>query len=300
MARRASAPQLPFPTNVERLVMISVIGEITSPLMRHPHSVGARGEPFLLPKYGGITYNVRVGDPAMGWEGDHVEPGVSIKNKRDAAENGALLQLACIGNDALVVSGDAKGQRGWVTGAHGGVDHVLVDFEPDVLDALVIGDRIQVRAWGQGLKFHSPALAPVRAMSCDPRLLARLLTVGNDVLRVPVVAEIDGFWMGSGIGVTPSESNDFDITTNDPAMLQRLREDIGLRLGDLILIRDYLCDFGFSPYRGARSIGVVVHCDSLYAGHGPGVRVILTVKQGELLQGVPDPDANIANIRSRQ
>lgn len=299
MARGARSRAFDAPTNTDRLVAISVIGEITSPLMRHPHSVGAEGQAFVLPKYGGITYNVRVGDPALGWEGDHVEPGVSIKNKRDSAENAALLQLSCIGNEAVVVSGDAKGERGWVTGAHGGVDHVLVDFEPEILVRLVIGDRIQVRAWGQGLKFLAPALAGVKVMSCDPRLLARVITARGDTLRVPVVAEIDGKWMGSGIGFTPSESNDFDITTSDPEIVTRLRDQVGLRLGDLVLVHDFLCDFGFSPYRGARSIGVVVHCDSLYAGHGPGVRIILTTKDGKRLEGVRDPKANIARMRGK-
>ena len=35
------------------------------------------GVPFVLPGTGGIAYNVKVGDPAFGWAGDHIEPGVS-------------------------------------------------------------------------------------------------------------------------------------------------------------------------------------------------------------------------------
>src|SRR5690242_17700275 len=98
--------------------------------MRHPHSVDAYGRSFVLPKYGGIAYNVRLGMPAIGWMGDHVEPGASVKNSKDSGDNGALVQLSCIGNDARVLSGDAKGAQGRVTGCHGGVDHCLVHFEP--------------------------------------------------------------------------------------------------------------------------------------------------------------------------
>ena len=64
-------------TNVKKLVKISVIGEIASPTIRNPYNVSATGNPLVLPGVGGITYNVRVGDPACGWEADHVEPCVS-------------------------------------------------------------------------------------------------------------------------------------------------------------------------------------------------------------------------------
>ena len=36
---------------------------------------------MILPATGGISYNVRSGDSAFGWSGDHVEPGVSIRNR---------------------------------------------------------------------------------------------------------------------------------------------------------------------------------------------------------------------------
>ncbi len=86
-----------------------------------------------MPGVGGITYNLRVGDLACGWEADHVEPGVSVENKENDARSGqaantAFNVLSCVGNKATVVTGDAKGAEGTVTGKHGGIEHVLVDF----------------------------------------------------------------------------------------------------------------------------------------------------------------------------
>src|SRR5208337_1440454 len=118
-------------TNAEKLIKISVMGEIASPTIRSVYNVSATGKPLVLPGVGGITYNLRVGDPACGWEADHVEPGVSVENKENDARSGqaantALNVLSCVGNKATVVSGGAKGETGIVTGKHGGIEHVLV------------------------------------------------------------------------------------------------------------------------------------------------------------------------------
>jgi hypothetical protein len=64
-----------------------------------------------------------------------VEPGVSIENKEKderfpQTANRALNVLACVGNEAVVTSENAKGEKGVVTGKHGGIKHVLVDFQP--------------------------------------------------------------------------------------------------------------------------------------------------------------------------
>ncbi len=76
---------------------------------------------------------MKVGDSAYGWAGDHIEPGVTMKNK-DTRENAALNIFSCIGNEARIVSGEAKGEKGFVTGSHGGVEHVMVYFEQSVLE----------------------------------------------------------------------------------------------------------------------------------------------------------------------
>ena len=50
------------------------------------------------------------------------------------------------------ISGDTKGAKGTVTGKHGGIEHVLIDFSTKDLEQLAIGDRILVKSFGVGLK----------------------------------------------------------------------------------------------------------------------------------------------------
>ena len=120
--------------NSEELVMISVSGQISMPGMnRDVYQVTADGEAQVLPSVGGITYNFRVGDSAVRLAGNHVEPAVSIfnagaDNDRNGHESRALNSLANIGNEVMVASGDAKGERGIVIGKHGGIEHIIVEF----------------------------------------------------------------------------------------------------------------------------------------------------------------------------
>ena len=112
-------------TNKDKLVMISVQGRVSYPVRRAAYTVTYNGKPIVVPGVGGITYNIKVGDKAFGWEADHVEPGVSTvvnEEKRDAPPNCAYNILACMGNQARVVSGEAKGALGVITGHHGGID----------------------------------------------------------------------------------------------------------------------------------------------------------------------------------
>src|SRR3989304_9087339 len=159
-------------TNVDKLVKISVMGEVASPVVgRSVYNVSATGTPSVLPGVGGITYNVRVGDLACGWEADHVEPGVSVENKENdprygQGANAALNVLSCVGNEAVVVTGDAKGAKGVVTAKHGGVEHVLVDFQPETLEKLMLGDKILVKAYGVGLKLTD--YPDIKVMNTDP------------------------------------------------------------------------------------------------------------------------------------
>ena len=118
-------------TNKDKLVMLSVMGEISSPGVRPRMCYD--GKIRVIPGTGGIAYNVKVGDLAFGWAGDHVEPGVSTKRKDEDANRGYNI-LSCVGNTAYVISGDAKGAKGVVTGKHGGIEHVLIHFERDVLE----------------------------------------------------------------------------------------------------------------------------------------------------------------------
>src|SRR3972149_11867780 len=186
-------------TNVDKLVKISVMGEVASPFVSSSvYNISAMGTPSILPGVGGITYNLRVGDPACGWEADHVEPCVSAENKEaGGAANAAFNVLSCIGNEAIVASGDAKGAKGVVTGKHGGIEHVLVDFQPETLEKLTLGDKILVKAFGVGLKLMD--YPDVKAMNIDPSFLKALKPKGQgEKLEVPVTHMVPAAIMGSG------------------------------------------------------------------------------------------------------
>ena len=190
-------------TNADKVVKLSVQGRVSYPSGARGHRVDAEGNPFLLPSTGGISYNVKVGDPAFGWAGDHVEPGVSTLidgEKRESAPNLSYHFYSCVGNEVIVVSGDAKRKRGVVTGHHGGAEHVMIDFPSEVLEKLTMDDRFLVRAWGQGLKLLDHP--DIFVFNLDPDLLQkmRIKDLGDGRIEVPVVAIVPGHLMGSGVG----------------------------------------------------------------------------------------------------
>lgn len=286
-------------TNIDNLVKISVVGEVASPVYgRGVYRISAKGEPVVLPGVGGITYNVRVGDLACGWEADHVEPGVSIENKEDdsrfkRAANTALNVLSCVGNEAVVVTEDAKGEKGVVTGKHGGIEHVLVDFQPEALEKLMLGDKILVKAYGVGLKLLD--FPDIKIMNMDPRFLEALDPKPNgEELEVSVTHVIPAAIMGSGLGADQTYSGDYDIQLFD----KNVREKYGLddlRLGNLIAIRDADHSYGRIYKQGAMSVGIVVHTNCVSSGHGPGVTTLFTSSAGKIIPKI-DLEANIASL----
>lgn len=283
-------------TNARELVMISVLGEVASPLERGtPWRIGQDGKPRALPGTGGIVLNHRVGDAAVGVAGDHIEPGVSIRNERrvsgaDAA-NQALQTYACVGNYAVVTSGAARGARGIVTGKHGGIDNVLIDFPLAQMRKMAIGDRIQLWAFGLGLRLAD--YPDVAIWNCSPRLLSRWpIRVEHDRLVVPVTHRLPARLMGSGIGRNNVLRGDYDIQMSDPAMVERYRLGT-LRYGDLVAVLDADNRFGRSRLEGFVSIGVIVHSESTVAGHGPGVVSLLSAPASRIVPAL-DPGANIA------
>ena len=278
-------------TNKEFLVMQSVGGKVHSPAIASPYRISREGEPMILPATGGISYNVKVGDSCMKWVGDHVEPGVSVKND-NVNENNALMVLGCIGNTAKIMSGDAKGATGFVTGGHGGIEHTLVYFDEDTLEKLNIDDKILVKAFGQGLKIEG--FDDVVCMNIDPALLEKMkIKVTKDgCLEVPVVTEIPPYLMGSGVGSATAFSGDYDIMTGD----KEANEKYGineLRFGDIVLLQDCNNCFGRDYLKGSVTIGVVVHSDCIKAGHGPGVTAIMSCPVSKI-KGKKDKNANIA------
>jgi hypothetical protein len=286
-------------TNVDKLVKISVVGEVVSPLIgRSVYNVSAEGNPVVLPGVGGITYNVRVGDPACGWQADHVEPGVSVENKENdprfgQGANAAFNVLSCVGNEAKVVTGDAKGAIGVVTGKHGGIEHVLVDFKPETLDKLLLGDKILVKAFGVGLKL--PDFADITVMNMDPCFLKALNPKPHgDKLEVPVTHVVPAAVMGSGLGMNHAYSGDYDIQLFDGRVNKQYGFD-KLRLGDVVAIIDADHTFGRIYRQGAVSVGIVVHTNCVSSGHGPGVTTLFTSSSGKIIPKI-DGKANIASL----
>ncbi len=279
-------PVAPFETpaggpriNASELVMITVAGQVCSPLEReNPYRIGQDGVPRVLPGSGGVVLSHRVGDPCVGLAADHVEPGVSIRNEaRVRGGDGANLALqtyACVGNWAVVLSGRCAGARGVVTGKHGGVDTVILDYPDPVLRRIAIGDRVQVYAYGVGLALlDHPA---VMVSNCSPHLIARWgLNHGRSRLGVPVTHRLPASIMGSGLGRNSVARGDYDIQLFDQRAA-RAHDLNRLRFRDVVAIIGADNRFGRSAMRGYVSVGVVVHSESTVAGHGPGVVTLLT------------------------
>lgn len=280
-------------TNKEKLVKVSVQGNVHSPLIgNNPYRVNRDGIGEILPSTGGITYNFKVGDSCMDLVGDHIEPGVSVRNEKEFESN-ALMVLSCIGNEAKVVSGDAKGAKGYVTGMHGGIEHVLVYFDEETLEKMAIGDSILIKAYGQGLKIEG--IDDVKCMNIDPDLFEKLgIKLNSDgILEVPVVTEVPAYLMGSGVGSSTAFTGDYDIMTGDKVAIKEFGID-KLRFGDLVLLRDCDNTNGREYLKGSVSIGVIVHSDCIKSGHGPGVTVIMSSKTNKI-KGIKTENANIAN-----
>lgn len=283
-------------TNRNKLVCQSVIGEITSPQGGvNPYRINPEGHADIYPGVGGITYNLRIGDGACVMFADHVEPGVSISNFTSIGgqpgPNRALNLFSCAGNVARVVSGDAKGKTGRVTGKHGGIEHVLIDFDPRVLEKLTIGDKIQIKAFGCGLQL--PDFPGIKVLNMDPGLMEALplKAVKNGKLQVAVTHEVPAGIMGSGIGSMHSHSGDYDIQLFDQPTVEKYGL-ADLRLGDFVAITDADATFGRIYKTGGVVIGIVVHSSCVLAGHGPGVMVVMSSRDGLIVPRI-DPAANL-------
>jgi hypothetical protein len=284
-------------TNEAKLVRMAVQGRIAHPMRFGAYEVDANGRAHSLPSVGGITYNVKVGDSAFGWRGDHIEPGVSVtldEKDRSGKQATALQFLACVGNEARVITGAAKGRRGVVVGHHGGVEHLIIDFDDGTLDKLTYDDRILIRCVGQGLVMEG--YEKVACHNLDPAILKKwgIETKGGGRLRVPVAMCVPAAIMGSGIGHADPGTGDYDITTQDPATVKKLGLD-KLRFGDFVAIEDADNIYGRHYYKGAMTIAIVVHSDSFLSGHGPGVTTLLSARDG-LIEPVVRSHANIAHM----
>lgn len=280
-------------TNRDKLVITSIQGMVDHPKMHgEGYWVGYDGVGRVTPGIGGITYNFFIGDECMNLAGDHIEPGVSTRNP-DPGANAAYNTLACVGNEATVLGGAADGAKGWVTGIHGGVDHVMLAFDQETIDKLTPNDSFMIKSCGQWLKLLDyPEIVP---MNLDPNLLDKMNIVENNdgTISVPVTHVIPAHLLGAGLGVTTLMQGDYDIMAHDA----QARKDYNLeslRFGDVVMIEDHACVNGPDYCKGAATIGVIIHGDSFTAGHGPGVTVLLTSRKS-LIKPIINVNANIAN-----
>lgn len=283
-------------SNQARLIKMSILGQIVSPrfpsLPANPHVIDRTGKPVLVPQWGGIVYNVRTGDPAFGWVGDNIEPGVAIKNREDGP-NHALNVFACIGNVAKVMSGGAKGARGIVTGKSGRfAEHVIVDFPPETLEQLAPDDQVQVQTYGRGLVFLDHLEVMCKSVSPDMAAALDLRTTPEGALEVPVVATVPPHRVGAGAGLD-NEGGALSIQGGSHEEMDALGL-AGLRLGDLVAFTDYDSTYGHGYFKGGCSIGVVGHTDSVRVGFGPGVTTLFASRTAALVPRI-DANANLVN-----
>ena len=282
--------------NEADLVAVSVGGVIAHPgfpaLPAEPYRLAADGTPFLLPAWGGIVYNVSVGDRAFGWAADCIHPGISIRGTDDLRNRG-LNVYACVGNTATVMTGQAQGAKGVVTGKSGRFsEQVIVHFPVEFRKKMAVGDQIVVRSVGTGMAIDGHPEVNCKGLS--PALFKALPKRSeNGVLKIGVVGVLPAHLVGAGAGLT-SEGGSLHMQSTDRAALKEAGLD-ALRLGDLIAIEDTDSRYNHGYLRGALAIGFVGQTDGPRAGYGPGLTVVLTAPKGELGYFI-DPAANLAAL----
>lgn len=282
--------------NEDKLVTLSVMGHIVQPslpgLPAEPYRLAADGTPFLLPTYGGIVYNVSVGDSAYGWLADCIHPGVSIAFPGELGNRGLNI-FACVGNTAMVMTGEAKGARGVVTGKSGRFsEHVIVHIPKAQREKLAINDKIVVKARGVGMAL--PGRDSMRLKSLSPELFKALKPREEDgKLAIPVVAEVPAHLVGAGAGLT-SEGGSLHIQTTDRKEVAKLGLD-SLRLGDIVAIRDTDSRYSHGYMRGAVGIAVIGQSDGPRAGYGPGMTLLMTCSKGGI-KPVVTPGTNLTTL----
>jgi|TARA_Y100001949_G_scaffold196_1_gene166 hypothetical protein len=276
-------------SNVESLIQMAVAGYVSQPSFKNPGYIPNNdGKSVIYPGMFGVVNNVKVGDKAFGWAGDHIEPGVSIDSEH-INEHFALHYMVCTGNKAIVRSGEAKGSIGIVTGEHA---RNLVHFEQKTLDKICVGDQIDIITHGRGLKLLD--FPDIELKKIDPNLLKSMnLKIVDKKLIVDVAMELPIRIMGSGAELN-SEYVDQDLMSGDRSLMKKLKID-QMRLGDLIVINHADHRWGRSFKKDYISIAICIHGDSVMTGHGPGIMTIMTGKRKNLGWKI-NKKANIKNI----
>jgi hypothetical protein len=234
------------------VLTIAVQGQVAPAQPARGCGVTWDGKPkMMMIGTGGINDNLKIGDKVFGWAAaDRATVGVATEGVGEDRFKEAWLTYTSIGNEVKVLSGDARGEKGVIVGKFGA--YVLVHFEDAVLARLAIGDSLQVKASGVGLEIDG--FNDVRVNKLSPELLEKMnVAIEGGQLVVPVVMEVPGHIMGSGMGVSFLETGDYDIQTTDPQIIEQ-HGLTKLRLGDLVAIRDHDDFYGRGRYRGAVTI----------------------------------------------
>jgi Domain of unknown function (DUF4438) len=270
--------------NDRRLVRTRLAG-VVQPAQAN-RVVGPDGRLVQRPGQGGVIPGIGLGDPAGGWQADHLEPGVTVGHPEPTA-NQAFQVLSCVGNRVVMLDGPAGGAEGVIYGKHGGV---LVLFAPDALARIAPGERVAVEAVGVGIKVaDEPDLA---CHSCAPELLRRLLSRGADQrLSVPVVATLPPEAAAAGIGMAVQRFNT-DLQDDQPPVAERARD---LRFGDVVALSDHDHRFGRQYRPDWVAIGVIAHGHSISGGHGFGFATLLSAPKSRLAV-VQNPDARLDRL----
>lgn len=257
-------------TNEDRLITLGIEATISHPTQSGAYGVDSFGRPIILPGMAGVCVNARAGNRVFGWAADHLEAGVSAGHP-DPRRHQALQFLACVGNRVRVTSGPCAGAEGVVCGKHA---YVLIDFPQEPLDRLAPGDRLLVRARGQGLALTD--FPRIVTRSCSPELIHAmpLRRTASGALEVPVVAELPPYLMGAGIGMS-SEWANCDVMLTRPETIAQLGLD-DLRIGDVVAMPDQDHRYGRGYRGGMCAIGIVAHGIGVVPGHGTGVITILS------------------------
>lgn len=276
-------------TNVERLITQPLVGEVWPAVAdRHAYRTDADGVPFLLPGMGGVTLGVHPGDPATGWESDHLEPGLSIRH-RDPGANYALQFLTCVGNEVIVRGGPADRTVGRVIGQHA---YVLADFSDADLESICTGDGVAVLATGQGLRLEDHPEIVVK--NAAPDLLDGLGIHSQDDgrLAVEVAMHIPPEGVGAGAGML-SEYANTDLMGAYLGQSDDLSLGLeGLRIGDVVVMEDQDHRYGRGWRPGFVTIGVISTGQCRLFGHGPGPTSLLSGPASAFDINV-SPDANL-------
>ena len=260
-------------TNASRLVTQIVVGEVWPPLSdRNGFRVDANGQAFFLPGMGGVTLGVHCGDIATRLLGDHVEPGLSVRSAKESV-NYALQFLTCIGNIVTIMSGPSTGKQGFVIGQHA---YVLVDMPEEDMAQVTTGDRVSIRAVGQGLQLQDHDSIHIKNLS--PELLKGLAggTNSSGALDIHVARIIPPEAIGAGSGMV-SEYANTDLMGTYPDLDSSFSLGLeDLRIGDVVAMIDQDHSFGRGYREGWISIGIISTGSASLFGHGPGPSTIMS------------------------